>query len=1000
MSDKTIKFYKNDIKELWEQTDGGRLIFEEIYPQSKSSFEGKKNFSVRDDDEKASACVFKDKSGTVWLLQDKGGPDNKAMNAVQLFMSKNGSSFPEAMASLWQKYGNDNASPDSSVMHPKPRIENTGIKYEEIQVFTKKDFSESELNTLGPDVKAEHCNDLNLFAVDYYITKEGFKIYSTGECPIYYYDYGSFGKIYQPLNKEYRFIYKGKKPSNYIFSDKRTAKLINKLQSNVAIDNSNSSLDENTDPADGARTLPDVIICSGGSDAINLYSQGWRVIWFNSETASISDYEYKSVLRKLVGSDGHIYIVPDLDQTGVRSALQLAMRFLDLCIIWLPSRLKEFKDWKGKSCKDVRDFFKYYTDEKYKNRAYHFKLLVNTSFPMQFWIPKRDKKGIIIDGAFEINNDRLYKFLEANGFFTVETKANKNLFTWVHVKDNIVTEIGDAQIAEYVNKFVTNFFRENLQYLSSAGEGILNTIHRTNQLKVSSLSKLNRLKIDTVCWGPDHDFLFFQNFAVKVTGSGIEAIPWKSFDKYIYDYKIIAADYKPIPAPFTISFNPEYLKLKKELEAARAANTSISDAGGDGREVSGHSVTSAGTNARHAHRPSQSELQQKLDAWPELDRFTLEIHDKEFSLIKYFYNTGRVFWQKEESGQALSENERKECDLHFISKVAALGYALYRYKEQGMPYGIYAMETDESIDTGKHQGGTGKSFFLKLVRQVRKNVVMIDGQKKSIVDDAHLFGRVLEYITDFIFIDDLGKHVPLNIVFVPITGDMIVEPKFIESYEIPFEKSPKIGFTSNHPLSSFDPSMRRRIWFVGFSSYYHPEDPMKGWPERNMRTEFGKNLISDYTHDEMNKMYNFLAQCLHTYLKFHEKINPPMESIDKRNIQGAMSDDFLEWAEDYFTHDRLNVNLPRAEAIEDYKASIPANEAKFIKSKKFRERLKLYALYKGYTFNPVDLMHTETERNRNDIRATIDSKTVYYFHLRTPNFKPTLSPAEGSSHSP
>ena len=133
--------------------------------------------------------------------------------------------------------------------------------------------------------------------------------------------------------------------------------------------------------------------------------------------------------------------------------------------------------------------------------------------------------------------------------------------------------------------------------------------------------------------------------------------------------------------------------------------------------------------------------------------------------MKYLYNTGRIYWEKEEKGEKLTPDEIFEQNLHFISKVCAMGYLLYRHKEPARAWAIYAMETDEDIESGKHEGGTGKSFFIKLATYIRKHV-FIDGQKKSLSDDKHLFGRVLEDFTDLVVIDDLGKHVPLNTLFV------------------------------------------------------------------------------------------------------------------------------------------------------------------------------------------------------------------------------------------
>ena len=90
---------------------------------------------------------------------------------------------------------------------------------------------------------------------------------------------------------------------------------------------------------------------------------------------------------------------------------------------------------------------------------------------------------------------------------------------------------------------------------------------------------------------------------------------------------------------------------------------------------------------------------------PDTDKYEVKINDWDFSFLKYIYNTGRAYWRKEELGHELSEEEKKEVSLHFVNKVTALGYQLFKHKDAGQAYGIYAMEL-ESGDIGTHMGGT------------------------------------------------------------------------------------------------------------------------------------------------------------------------------------------------------------------------------------------------------------------------------------------------------
>ena len=942
---------KIDIQQVWDYTENGRKIIEEIYPSSTDSFNKKKNFKIRSDDAKPSCAVYKARGSEIWLFQDKGGNDTKAYNGIQLMASVKGIDFAEALHFCFEKYVDGKAVTVNKPV-PLPKITKTGVKSDGIKIGESLPWTEDMLKLFGPDVKEEHATAFNLSPISHYTTKEGFKIEATADYWIFYYNYGKFGKIYQPLNPEFRFIYVGEKTSDTIFSDNRTAKLLKKVSKSVGLHDPEA---EEIDDDD--KVLPDVVICTGPSDAINVFAQGYSVVWFNSETGIFSDYQYH-LLCKLVGKrklaetkdkkSGEIYLLPDIDVTGIRMATKIATQYLDIRIIWLPDRLQQYKTDKGKPCKDVRDMFRFYRDDRYDKNSFLFKMLVKTAQPLMFWTRTYDDEGY--PKGYEINNECAYSFLKANGFYTMDSKSNKNEFTFIHVRDNIVTEISEKRITEYINNFLTSYIKHNLQYYDIK---LINAIHRTNQLKLASLSKLPRIKLDSITYGSGYDHLFFKNFAVKVTADAIEPIRWINFDKTVDDKKIIDFNFKKIEPPFTIEYDEDFKKMMAEADKAEREGSKEAPA-----------------------------LRRQVNMHPHHLRYFLEIHDKDFSLIKYIMNTSRIYYEKEEAGKELNPIERYEEYLGFISKVNALGYALYRFKESSRAWALYAMETDENIATGKAQGGTGKSFFLKLVSQVRKTLI-IDGQKKSISEDKHLFGRVLEGDTDFIIIDDMAQHVPIKILFVPITGDMIIEPKFIETYSIPFKQSPKIGFTSNHPLKNIDSSMRRRLYFNGFSSYYHGEDPLRNIPERSMRTEFGKDLIDEYTPEEMNKTYNLLAYCLQTYLWFHERINPPMEGIEKRNMQHSMGDDFLYWAEDYFSPDRLDTQVEKNEAYEAFKSTLPETEKKWFKPRAFKDRLIMYAHYQGYTFNPPDLMKSDSERKRNDIRGSVDGKDTYYFYFKT-----------------
>lgn len=106
--------------------------------------------------------------------------------------------------------------------------------------------------------------------------------------------------------------------------------------------------------------LPEAILCSGDRDSLNVAGFGYQVLWMNSETARLSEIQYKSIMKCVET----LYILPDIDTTGIRSAIRLGLQYLDIRFIWLPESLREYKDNRGKTRKDLRDYVELYPERK------------------------------------------------------------------------------------------------------------------------------------------------------------------------------------------------------------------------------------------------------------------------------------------------------------------------------------------------------------------------------------------------------------------------------------------------------------------------------------------------------------------------------------------------------------------------------------------------------------------------------------------------------------
>lgn len=920
-------------------TEGGKNVILDYYPQASVGFSGRRNFKLRADDRNPSGTVFL-KDG-VWFIQDKGGVDTKAYTAITLVMDKEGINFPQALEFIARKFAPHLLEDRTASIGPKPRMEK--VKASDsiiVNVRPGGEFTQRELDLLGHKITQKVCDEFNLKPVDSYITKRNEKgvswqIFSTDEYPIYFYDYGSFGKIYQPLG-ELRFMWTGEKPEGLISGDEKfNFKLTQARNGEFPEVDQQQGVDERWE---------DLILCSGPSDALNVNAAGYHVCWLNSESAKLSPYEY-SLLTRLAKN---VYICYDIDDTGIKKMYELALVYLDLRIITLPESLKKFRTRGGKPGKDAKDFFVHYRRPDQQNPHKLFAQLVKLSYSLKFWVEKKDKKGEF--SGFDINNEQLYAFLNACGFWKIETSTNKKGFTFCFVKDNVVELIDEDSISATCSNYLIQYLKEHPEYYSQM---LVNAIHRSNQIKLSSLERLRIIQPNFQAFDKISDVFFFKNAVVKVTANGIEQYKPGYGDYYVYKHKIIDHEFSTEKPLFEVNYTEQYATLLNKLNAGNLAPLS----------------------------PEFVALKKKIDALPDTEKYEVKIADWDFSFLKYIYNTGRLYWRKEELGLQLNEQEKKEVELHFINKVTALGYQIFKHKDAGQAYGIYAMEM-EGGDIGTHLGGTGKSLFISSIEQVRKQL-FINGQDLNMNSPEFMFSGVERNVTDHVFFDDLNEFVDLHRFMPMITGKMTVNAKYQNAFVLDYKDSPKVAFTSNHGIKNFDASLRRRTWFTAFSSYYHPEDPMKGLKERSPYTEFRKNLITDYTPAEKNKFYCFMLQCLQAYLKFRVRIQPPMGQIEKRNIQRAITDEFIWWAEDYFNESRLNTLVNKHEAFEAYKSTLNEKVAKMIKINTFKTRLIQFCQYKEWVFNPEFMLKTESDRERNEIRQKEGNEDKYYYFIST-----------------
>lgn len=885
-------------KQIYDATNGGLDILKYYYPQA----EPKKLFKVRDESTaSASLKLF----GDVWKVTDFGD-DGHAKNAIDVCMAEEKLTFAKAIYTLASRYG----VMDESIQETnRPEIRRRDATEEEKEGefrFEIKEFTDFELKVWGPRVKPQLLAEYRYKSLSWYSRTK--RDVATGELkttitrstdtyPIFMRDCGTFKKIYQPLNydKAYRFFYVGDKPKDYINGFDELQKAVTEYMS----DREDEFMEEGSSSSSNkSKKYPAAVICSGERDAICCAAFGYKPLWFNSETASFSEYDYGKISRMVEV----VYNIPDLDLTGIRKAKELAFQYLEIRTVWLPKWLSSFKDARGKSRKDLRDYLELNSDLLSFNR------LMDNAMPMQFWNRVVTKDAV----RDEINSEYLLHFLKHSGFGVIESKNEKTGKQYVRVIDNVVYESSVPAMRVYLKEFLDE------RHFPIA---IKNLVNNSSRINASLFEMIGQYELDFANFTPESQFFQFKNATVEVRADDVRFIRSKFSHKYVMSNDVFPIDFKRLPSGFCI---------QEKMNAENAIEFDI-DVKHKESKLFCYLIQTSRIHWRE-------ELENRLDLLP-VEAQTQYRMDHKFSI----------------SGKLLTEEEILEQKRHLINKIFTIGYLLHSYKKEDKAWCVIAMDYLIS-ENSEANGRTGKSFLFNALRKI-KNSVPLNGKNNKITDNPHIFDRVSDR-TDLVILDDAIEHLNFNFFYNVITGDWEVNPKFNQSYSIPFSLSPKLCISTNYAMRKIDSSTQARLLYMLFSDYYH-EIGGTYKETRKISDDFGMVLMnSKYSEVDWNRDINFMIDCLQFYLSTvfkNIKLNPPMNRADERNILSMIGEQFYDWATIYLSPESANLDtmLPKQKMYEDYLGSINSKYGCTINE--FKKKLKYYCKLNNYIFNPQEL---------------------------------------------
>lgn len=950
--------------------DGGLSYIIHRYPDAEES-QHKKNRKFKLREEKTASAALKRLPDGTWIVTDFGD-DSKGRSAVQVAMREDGSDFVTALKVVARFYNFEGeASPEVRAdfnawpAGPDEAEGSMSFKYRE---FTTNDlravFADGAWRSLGKDDEQRRvgatqlCSHYRLKCLaSYTYTKEGktMEFGSNDLFPIFLWDEGDWKKIYKPrAEKQHRFQSYGPKPESFIHGLQQADKRFAELQAKADEDLADNEGDEGeVKKSKKPKKLPELILCTGGSDALNVAALGCNVVWLNSETAELPPVDYARLSRIAAT----VYNLPDIDATGKIAAHKLAMKYLELRTIYLPDSLLKRLDNRGKPCKDVRDFLG-------MSRKYDFDELKSVAVPYMFWDEEisRDKDGEVkvkfgrVQTNYQFNNVHGYNFLFRNGYARFPSAKEKEGYVYVRVENNVVRPI----MANEVKQFVHNFLEER-RY----GTDLRNTIYRSPQLSESSLSNLHVFNADFKTFGPDFQYIFFEKKAWRVTGAGVQEEQLGGLDKCIWQHKVIVHPAKVLPPMF---------------------ETTKTEAGEWDIAITNSECMFFRFLIQTCRTHWRAELEDRLGFWqlskPDQDEYVKANAlgaDDVANLMQYQNVAAQQAYMEQNKfaidGGLLTEEEVGEQKRHLLNRIFSIGYALHRYKNPARPWAVFAMDGKLS-DEGESHGGAGKGLIAKAIYKMLTKV-QLDGRNPKLTENPHVFENV-DLDVDLIHVEDSSEYLNFGFFFAPLTSAMTINPKQKRSFEIGFEDSPKFWFDTNFGDRMTDPSSLRRKLYTVFGDYYH-ENSGDYKETRTPADDFGgKTLFTDWEEVDWNRFYNFMAQCLSFYLRCEEKLTPPMGNLSRRNLMSEMGDHFRNWADVYYApeSDRLGKQIMKKEAMDDF---INFSKLKTFTATRFMRSLKAWSAFNGYELNPKELRNSQGRIVR---KVNGKSEEMVYMHVK------------------
>jgi hypothetical protein len=302
----------------------------------------------------------------------------------------------------------------------------------------------------------------------------------------------------------------------------------------------------------------------------------------------------------------------------------------------------------------------------------------------------------------------------------------------------------------------------------------------------------------------------------------------------------------------------------------------------------------------------------------------VKVTKKDIEFIPYS-EIGGFVWQRNIINKDFYVTETKSDFSQFIRNICAnddtrtliletsLGYLLNAYKRQDE--GVAVILYDESLNDNP-SGRTGKTVISDALKEMRK-LVTLNG--KDFDNKGSFPYDVINLDDNIICFDDMERTFKFESLFSIITGDLTLKKKFLQPIIIPFERSPKIMFTSNYILQGVGDSHDDRKLEIELYRHYN-----KNFKPIN---EFGKRFFSKkWNNEDWNAFFNYMIKNIQLYFT-HGLQKSELKTGKTKKLIANTSEDFYDFCENdfYWKPDNFYTTKEVIQKFNDGSREVPRN---------------------------------------------------------------------------